>query len=169
MSGQAAGFLVEMGEGTKLSLGGLAVEVKVRGEQAAGQLTVMGMTVDPHRLVPTHIHASEDEYTYVVAGTIGARIGDEEFEAGPGSYLIKPRGIAHTFWNPADTPARTVEIVAPGGFEAFFEELAEAAATGDAGQVQQRRADLAAKYRLEYLTELVPALKAKYGLKLTGE
>ena len=45
----------------------------------------------------------------------------------------------------------------------------EAAATGDAGQIQQRRADLAVKYRLHYLTEMVPELKARYGLKLIGE
>lgn len=169
MSGPWAGFLVEIGEARQLSLGGLAVEVKVRADQAAGQLTIMGMTVDPHRLVPPHIHADEDEYTYVVAGTIGARIGDEEFEAGPGCYLIKPRRVAHAFWNPADTPAKTVEIVAPGGFEAFFEDLAEAATTGDARRVRQRRADLAIRHRLDYLTELIPALKAKYGLKLIGE
>lgn len=149
MSGQSAGFLVGIGEGAELSLGGLAVAVKVRDEQAAGHLTIMGMTVDPHRLVPPHIHASEDEYTYVVAGTVGARSGDEEFEAGPGCYLIKPRGAAHAIWNPADTPARTVEVVAPGGFEAFFEDLAEAAATNDARLAQQRRAALAVRHRLD--------------------
>jgi hypothetical protein len=51
----------------------------------------------------------------------------------------------------------------------FFEELAAASATGDARQTQQRRAELAAKYRLGYFTELVPALKAKHRLKLIGE
>ena len=65
--------------------------------------------------------------------------------------------------------ATTVEVVAPGGFEAFFEDLAQAAATGDAGQVRQRRAELVARHRLGYLTDLVPALKAKYGLKMIGE
>jgi hypothetical protein len=60
-------------------------------------------------------------------------------------------------------------VVVPAGFEAFFEELAQAFATGDAQQIQQRREDLAVKYRLGYPTDLVPALKAKYGLKLIGE
>jgi hypothetical protein len=83
--------------------------------------------------------------------------------------LIKPRGVPHAFWNPTDELARTVEVVVPGGFEAFFEELAEASSTGDARLIQQRRADLALKYRLDYLTELVPDLKAKYCLMLIGE
>jgi hypothetical protein len=55
------------------------------------------------------------------------------------------------------------------GFEASFEELAEASSTGDARLIQHRRADLALKYRLDYLTQLVPDLKAKYGLMLIGE
>jgi hypothetical protein len=60
-------------------------------------------------------------------------------------------------------------VVVPAGFEAFFEELAEASATGEAGQIQQRRGNLAVKYRLGYPTELLPELKAKHGLKLIGE
>jgi hypothetical protein len=127
------------------------------------------MRLDPHRLVPPHVHTGEDEYTYVAAGTVGVRVGDEEFEAAQGSYLVKPRGVAHAFWNPADEVARSVEVIVPARFEAFFEELAAASATGDARQIQQRRADLAAKYRLGYPADLVPELKAKYGLKLIGE
>src|SRR5512142_31452 len=126
------------------------------------------MRLDPHRLVPPHVHADEDEYTYVAAGTIGVRVGDEEFEAAEGSYLVKPRGLAHAFWNPADEVARTVEVVVPAGFETFFEELAQAFATRDAAQIQQRREDLAVKYRLGYPAGLVPELKAKHGLKLIG-
>jgi hypothetical protein len=54
------------------------------------------------------------------------------------------------------------------GFEAFAEELAQASATSDARQTQQRREHLAVKYRLSYPADLVPALKAKCGLKLIG-
>jgi quercetin dioxygenase-like cupin family protein len=169
MSGQSAGFLAGIGEGTEVLLGGLAVQFKLRGGQTGGQLSITEMTLDPHRMVLPHVHADEDEYTYVAAGTIGVRIADEEFEAAQGSYLVKPRGVAHAFWNPADEVARTVEVIVPAGFEAFFEELAQASATGDARQIQQRRADLAVKYRLGYPTDLVHALKAKYDLKLIGE
>ena len=169
MTGQSAGFLVGYGEGAEVPLGGLAVQFKLRAGQTGGQLSITEMRLDPHRLVPPHVHAVEDEYTYVAAGTIGVQVGDEEFEAPQGSYLVKPRGVAHAFWNPADEVARTVEVVVPAGFEAFFEELAQASATGDARQIQQRRADLAVKYRLGYPTDLVPALQAKYGLKLIGE
>jgi uncharacterized cupin superfamily protein len=55
--------------------------------------------IEPGRLVLPHVHQHEDEYSYVLEGTIGARVGDREVVAGPGSYLIKPRGLMHTFWN----------------------------------------------------------------------
>jgi quercetin dioxygenase-like cupin family protein len=165
----SAGFLVGTGEGAEVLLSGLSVQFKLRAGQTAGRLSITEMALDPHRLVPPHVHADEDEYSYVVAGTVGVRVGDEEFEATQGCYVIKPRGVAHAFWNPTDELARTVEVIIPAGFEAFFEELAAASATRDARQIQQRRADLAVKYRLRYLTELVPALKATHNLKLIGE
>lgn len=165
----AGRLLVGTGEGAEVVLGGLAVRFKLRAGQTGGQLSIIETTLDPHRLVPPHIHADEDEYTYVAAGTIGVRVANEEFEAPLGSYLVKPRGVVHAFWNPADEPAKTAEVIVPAGFEAFFEELAQASATGDTRQIQQRRADLATMYRLGYPTELVPELKAKHGLKLIGE
>ena len=42
------------------------------------------MTLDPHRLAPPHVHADEDEYTDVAAGTISVRVADEECEAAQG-------------------------------------------------------------------------------------
>jgi quercetin dioxygenase-like cupin family protein len=169
MSGQSAGLLVGVGEGAEVLLAGLAIQFKLRAGQTGGHLSITEMRLDPHRLVPPHVHAAEDEFTYVAAGTINVRVGDEEFEAAQGSYVVKPRGVAHAFWNPADEVATTIEVVAPAGPETFFEELAQAAATGDAGQIQQRRLELAAKYQLDYPTEQVPELKAKYGLQLIGE
>ena len=166
---QGSSLAPASGEGAQVLPGGLAVQFKLRAGQTAGRLSITEMTLDPHRLAPPHVHADEDECTDVAAGTIGVRVADEECEAAQGCYLVKPRGAAHAFWNPTDKLARTVEVIAPAGFEAFFEELAAASATGDARQTQQRRADLAAKYRLGYFTERVPALKAKHRLKLIGE
>ena len=32
----------------------------------------------------------EDEYSYVLDGTIGGRVGDHEVVAGQGSYVVEP-------------------------------------------------------------------------------
>jgi Cupin domain len=106
--------------------------------------------------------STRTEYSYVLEGTIGARVGDHEVVAGPGSYLIKPRGLMHTFWNAGPSPARLLEVVAPAGFEAYFAELAEA---GDPG----RRQELAAKYGVTYSSDWVAGLISRYNLKLLGQ
>ena len=110
-----AGFVVVMARGAQVLPGGLAVQFKLRAGQAAGRLSITEMTLDPHRLAPPHVHAGKDEYTDVAAGTIGVRVADEECEAAQGCYLVKPRGVAHAFWNPTDKLARTVEVIAQAG------------------------------------------------------
>ena len=54
---------------------------------------------------------------------MGALLGDEVLEAGPGDLVHKPRDQWHTFWNAGDEPCRILEIIAPAGFEDFFREL----------------------------------------------
>jgi len=73
--------------------------------------------IDPHRLVPPHTHSDTDEYSYVLEGEIGARIGDRIVTARVGTYVLKPRKVMHTFWNATDRPARILEILSPAKFE----------------------------------------------------
>jgi Cupin domain len=66
----------------------------------------------------------------VLEGRMGALLGDDVVEAGPGDLVYKPRGQWHTFWNAGDEPARILEIISPAGFERFFAELAPLADGG---------------------------------------
>jgi hypothetical protein len=85
------------------------VVFKVSGVDTGGAFAVVEHPIEPGRLVPPHVHLHEDEYSYVLEGTIGARLGDHEVVAGPGSYLFKPRGLMHTFWNAGPASSTAVE------------------------------------------------------------
>ncbi len=85
----------------------------------------LGGLREPGRLVPPRVHSDEDEYSYVLEGVFGARIGDRDVSAGSGTYVLKPRNVPHTFWNAGPKRARLVEMISPAGFERFFDELAE--------------------------------------------
>src|SRR3954470_6579252 len=124
-------IVVKPCEGRAVWLGGMGIVFKVSGADTGGTFAVVEHPIEPGRLVLPHVHSREDEYSYVLEGTIGARVGDREVIAGPGSYLIKPRGLMHTFWNAGPGPARLLEVISPAGFEAYFAELAEA---GDPGR-----------------------------------
>jgi mannose-6-phosphate isomerase-like protein (cupin superfamily) len=155
-------IVVNPDEGGSVSLGGMGVIFKVGGTDTGGAFAIVEHPIEPGRLVLPHVHQHEDEYSYVLEGTIGARVGDREITAGPGGYVIKPRGLMHTFWNPGPAPARLLEVIAPAGFERYFVELAEA---GD----PHRRSELAAKYGVTYSSDWVAGLIARYNLKLLGK
>ncbi|WP_218058218.1 cupin domain-containing protein [Streptomyces sp. Wb2n-11] len=65
---------------------------------------------------PVHKHTLEDEFSFVIEGSVGARFGDEEVVAGPGDLVFKPRGEWHTFRNAGQAPARLLEIISPGAW-----------------------------------------------------
>lgn len=68
---------------------------------------------------PRHVHAEHDELWYVLEGRFTFALGTREFQAGPGEFVVGPRGVPHTFR--AETArSRLLTIHTPGGFERFF-------------------------------------------------
>jgi mannose-6-phosphate isomerase-like protein (cupin superfamily) len=164
-------LVVSPGEGTSVNLGGLGVDFKVPGDWTDGQLAIVEHPMEPGRLVPAHVHREEDELSYVLEGTFGVKIGDEIATAGPGTYVYKPKGIPHTFWNPGPEPARLIELIWPSRFEHFFRTLGELArsAADDPQAFERKRADLGREYALDFVPEWADELKRRYNLKLLGE
>ena len=161
---------VEPGEnrGKSFHEGGMGVRFKIFGSETNGALAVVEHAVEPHRLIPPHTHSDVDEYSYVIEGEIGARIGDRVISAGPGTYVLKPRGIMHTFWNATDRPARILEILSPAKFEKFFEAMGDLMKHPDA-ETPERLVALAAAHGATLSMEWVAELKSTYKLKLLGE
>jgi mannose-6-phosphate isomerase-like protein (cupin superfamily) len=118
-------LIVAAGEGEVVLAGGFGVVSKVSGARTGGAFSIVEHPLEPGVLgAPPHTHANEDETSFVIEGEIGVMIGGEEVRAGAGSYVFKPRGVPHAFWNPGPEPARILEIISPAGFERYFEELA---------------------------------------------
>jgi mannose-6-phosphate isomerase-like protein (cupin superfamily) len=111
---------------------------------------------------PLHQHALEDEFSYVLEGRLGAQLGDETVEAGPGELVRKPRGQEHAFWNAGDEPVRFLEIISPGRFAGYFRDLAPALAAGDEAGVQE----VVARYELEIDFSTIPVLAERHGLRV---
>lgn len=139
--------------------GGLGVQWKLDAADTGGGFSVVHHPLAPRALAaPLHRHRDEDEYSYVLAGRLGALLGDDVVIAGPGDWVRKPRGHWHTFWNAGDQPCAIIEVIAPGGFEDYFREVA--AAWGDL----QRFAEINAAYHLDMDFDSVPGLCRRFGL-----
>jgi mannose-6-phosphate isomerase-like protein (cupin superfamily) len=163
-------LIVGPGAGELVDIGGLGVHFKVSGGQTHGAISIVEHPMQPGRMAPPHIHRDEDELSCVLEGTFGVRVGDEVGYAGPGSYVWKPRGVAHTFWNEGPGDARLIEIIVPAGFEDFFARLAEAAAAaGSPGEFDAVRTRLGGEYHLDFVPEWIEEMKARYNVKLLGE
>ena len=139
--------------------GGFGVSWKVPGGSTGGRFSVVHHPMAPRALAaPLHLHHNEDEFSYVLTGTLGALLGDDVVTAGAGTWVFKPREQWHTFWNAGDTPCEIIEVISPAGFEEFFREVA--AAWGD----MARFAAINARYSLEMRFESVPTLCQRFGL-----
>jgi quercetin dioxygenase-like cupin family protein len=151
-----------------VSLGGLVgVIFALAGAHTGGAYAIVEHPVAPGALVPPHTHSREDEVSYVLSGEVGARIGDTVLQAGPGDYIVKPRGVPHTFWNAGPAPARLLEIISPAGLEQYFADLAALLAGGGPPD-QTALARLEERYGLVYHREWIPDLVARYGLTPPG-
>ena len=60
-----------------------------------------------------HRQRSDDEAWFVLEGTLGFRVGDEEREVTAGDSLLVPRGTPHSYWNPDSEPARYLLVMTP--------------------------------------------------------
>jgi quercetin dioxygenase-like cupin family protein len=154
----------EPGEAPSVHLGGLGIIFKLRGDATGGTFSVVEHPIAPGTLVPPHTHSREDEYSYVLEGEVGVKIGDQEFLATAGETIIKPRGVSHTFWNAGPQPARLLEIIAPAGFESYFEEMAHVLSAGGP-PTEEQMDSIAEKYGMTYQMEQLPGLTTKYHLR----
>jgi len=162
----AAGVkIVSPTDGQEGFLGSIGVRFMIDGSEAGERFSLVEHPMSPRALAaPLHRHTREDEYSFVLEGRMGALLGDDVVEAGPGDLVFKPREQWHTFWNAGDEPCRILEIIAPAGFERFFAELVE---LGGSRQAEPAAlAELSARYGLEMRPDTVPELLERFGLRL---
>jgi mannose-6-phosphate isomerase-like protein (cupin superfamily) len=156
--------LIPAAEGRHVRFQGLGTRYIVPGEQTAGAFAIIEHDLAPRVLgAPMHSHEREDEISHVAAGRLGVQIGDDVVEAGPGDTIVKPRGVAHAFWNPGNDPVRFLELITPPGFEHYFADIEPFLATGAEPDFDALSA-IMARYGLSMDMDSMPGLIATHGL-----
>jgi mannose-6-phosphate isomerase-like protein (cupin superfamily) len=146
-------------------LGSIGVRFMIDGSEAAERFSLVEHPMSPRALAaPLHLHTREDEYSYVLEGRMGALLGDDVVEAGPGDLVHKPRNQWHTFWNASDEPTRILEIISPAGFEGFFRELSDLGGALKADP--EALAQLNERYGQEMQPDSVPELLDRFNLRI---
>jgi mannose-6-phosphate isomerase-like protein (cupin superfamily) len=158
--------LVHPGEGPTVDLDGVFVSRKIDADETGDRFSVVEHRIAPGSLAaPLHVHQNEDEFTYVLEGTLGAILGDELAIVTPGMWMLKPRGEWHAFWNAGVSLCRIVDVISPAGFEDYFREMAAAFEEADGGRAAlERFAAVNERYGLEMDFDSIPDLCHHFGL-----
>jgi mannose-6-phosphate isomerase-like protein (cupin superfamily) len=76
------------------------------------------ITIQPGREgPPIHQHAAEDDSFFMLDGELTFMVDGDEVVVGPGTFVLVPPEVQHTFANRGDEPARFLNVHAPAGFD----------------------------------------------------
>jgi oxalate decarboxylase/phosphoglucose isomerase-like protein (cupin superfamily) len=103
-------------------------------------------------VAPGHVHDRDAEGFYILEGTLDIGVGDTAYHAVPGSYIYVPPRTVHD-WRVTSATCKFLVFIVPGGFEHFFEELAEPAQSATYPYTEHRQPPL----------EEIRAAGGKYG------
>lgn len=129
-----SGYVLESGEG-----------VTDASTKASRISTNGGLTLIESKTTggaPRHVHTREDEYFYVLEGTLTVTLGDDTFEAGPRSFVYLPRNIPHG-WDVVGDEATLLMMTVPAMLEEFLAEF-------HAAQTQAAHDEIASGYGITF-------------------
>ena len=157
-------ILISPEEGAYLPV--LDIMHKVTAEASGGSLKIEEWGLPPGEMIPPHTHAREDECSFVLEGEMMCYVGGEVVFAPQGSYVIKPRGVSHAFYNSGTGTVKVMEILTPGStFEGYFDEYEGIVSRQMSDEEHSRaRAELGERYGITWHDECIPEVKSSFGI-----
>lgn len=101
---------------------GESIRAIAESRHTRNTFSLFEVVTPPKSGAPVHKH-SHVEATYVLEGRLELVTGDERQLLEPGDFARVPGDTPHAFFNPGDTPARSLEFAMPGGVEAMFADI----------------------------------------------
>jgi quercetin dioxygenase-like cupin family protein len=134
---------------------GLELSVRLPQNASDGSLVIFETTTAPGFGPPLHRHR-ETEIFRVLEGEYLYEVDGKRFHAAPGDLVTVPGGVAHTFTNVSDRPARQIVLMLPAmDALSFFTGFGEIMAAGRPDHTTL--AAFGAKWGVEFLG---PPIKA---------
>lgn len=100
-----------------------AARLRILAQAPDQTIAIIDSTVPPGFPGPIrHRHTRLTDIFYVLEGCLAFDLDGEQRLLGPGSFVLVPPGVAHTFRNPGSKPARLLSIFQPAGLEAYLKE-----------------------------------------------
>ena len=107
-----------------IKVGQLGINYIVDGASTSS-LGAFELTVPPGSNVPPpHSHSNNEEFVYVLEGTLRYTVGHEARDLSVGQSMSTPKGVVHAFGNPFDTPAKALIVNSPDIGAQYFRDIA---------------------------------------------
>ena len=117
-----AGWLVAARDIEPAVVPGHSFRVVADGSVTAGAFSLTEAESPKGAGVPPHAHDRSVECFYVLDGAYRLTVSGAAHEAGPGGFVLVPRGAPHRF-EVVEGPARALVLFAPAGFEEVFRQM----------------------------------------------
>jgi quercetin dioxygenase-like cupin family protein len=141
--------IVGPGEGELIATGPVQVRILEDGSSTNHRLGLAEIVIPPRTPgPPQHRHAQHDEGFYVLSGNVRFTVGQDDHDAGPGTWVMVPPGAPHTFANVGDDTAVMLNTFTPDLYVQYFRDLK---AMVESGQPMTR--DAVAGVWTKYATE----------------
>ncbi len=115
---------VAPGEGRTVELGVVRMRMLAGGDAGTGRaFTLAEFSGSQGAWTVPHLHRAMEESFFVLDGEFTFTVGAERVEAGPGMYILVPRGTSHSI-SAGSGGGRFLTLMVPGGLEEMFFELA---------------------------------------------
>ena len=94
---------------------GAKIIIHATAEETGGAFGMWETFTPPGQGPAPHMHTRETEVFRVIRGFYRFRCGDEEFDAPPGTVVVLPPYVPHSWRNISDEPGQMFATVTPGG------------------------------------------------------
>mgnify|MGYP003585358178 FL=1 len=125
-----------------------SLRVLVPSSKTNGDYSVLELTESGGYTTPPHLHPTMDESFYVLEGTLKLDMAGATHVLPAGSFVLIPRGTAHSQGSADDKPVSLLATFSPGGFDQFFLDRVELGRTVGRGDpdFQARMLELVGKH-----------------------
>ncbi|MEU6609571.1 cupin domain-containing protein [Streptomyces shenzhenensis] len=148
--------IVGPGDGELFVNGPSQIRILEDGSSTNHRLGIGEITIPPHTPgPPQHRHAQHDEGFYVLSGSVRFTVGQTDYDAGVGTWVMVPPGAPHTFANVSDEPAAMLNTFTPDLYVQYFRDLKDMVESGQP-LTPDSVAAVWTKYGTEPSTEYAP-------------
>jgi quercetin dioxygenase-like cupin family protein len=113
----------EAADAEVLSVVGDRIRILADGRMTGGRCVLFENISPPGGGPPLHRHTHDDEFFFVLEGTMKFRIDGRDTVVSAGASVAAPRGTVHAFANIGSSPSRMIVMCSPAGLEGPFREV----------------------------------------------